>query len=83
VKSPKEPNHSGAHGEFLLLTAQTAVEGELVLRLASLLWRSRRATTMETGLFEIRADHLGGYNQPSQVCPGSGEILSALFGQAG
>ena len=33
--------------------AQSAVERELVLRLASLLWRLRRATTMETGLFEI------------------------------
>jgi hypothetical protein len=32
--------------------AQSAVERELVLRLASLLWRLRRATTMETGLFE-------------------------------
>jgi hypothetical protein len=29
--------------------AQSAVERELVLRLASLLWRLRRATTMETG----------------------------------
>jgi hypothetical protein len=29
-----------------------------MLRLASLLWRLRRATTMETGLFEIQADHL-------------------------
>src|SRR5207248_8750064 len=35
--------------------AQSAVERELVLRLASLLWRIRRATTMETGLFEIQA----------------------------
>src|SRR6516165_9577766 len=33
--------------------AQSTVERELVLRLASLLWRLRRATTMETGLFEI------------------------------
>src|SRR5436190_23771840 len=33
--------------------AQSAVERELVLRLASLLWRIRRATTMETGLFDI------------------------------
>jgi hypothetical protein len=32
--------------------AQAAVERELVLRLVSLLWRLRRATTMETGLFE-------------------------------
>ena len=39
--------------------AQSAVERELVLRLASLLWRLRRATTMETSLFEIQADHLG------------------------
>jgi hypothetical protein len=38
--------------------AQSAVERELVLRLASLLWRIRRATTMETGLFEIQAMHL-------------------------
>ena len=30
---------------------QSAVERELVLRLASLLWRLRRATTMETSLF--------------------------------
>jgi hypothetical protein len=29
--------------------AQSAVERELVLRLASILWRLRRATTMETG----------------------------------
>src|SRR4051812_11107764 len=38
--------------------AQSAVERELVLRLASLLWRIRRATTMETGLFAIQARHL-------------------------
>jgi hypothetical protein len=38
--------------------AQSAVERELVLRLASILWRLRRATTMETGLFEIQATHL-------------------------
>ena len=34
--------------------AESAVERELVLRLASLLWRLRRATTTETGLFEIQ-----------------------------
>jgi hypothetical protein len=38
--------------------AQSAVERELVLRLASLLWRLRRATMMETGLFEIQAEYL-------------------------
>src|SRR6266581_1735812 len=34
--------------------AQSAVERQLVLRLASLLWRLRRATIMETGLFDGR-----------------------------
>jgi hypothetical protein len=38
--------------------AQSAIERELVLRLASLLWRLRRATTIEKGLFEIQANHL-------------------------
>ena len=38
---------------------QTAVERELVLRLASLLWRLRRATAIETGLFQIQED-IGG-----------------------
>ena len=37
---------------------QSAVERELVLRLASLLWRLRRATTIETGLFDMQAEHL-------------------------
>ena len=34
--------------------AQSAVERELVLRLASLLWRLRRATSVETGLLQIQ-----------------------------
>ena len=38
--------------------ARTAVERELVLRLASLLWRLRRATAIESGLFRIQAEHL-------------------------
>ena len=38
--------------------ATTAVERELVLRLASLLWRLRRATAIESGLFEIQAKQL-------------------------
>ena len=32
--------------------AETAVERELVLRLASVLWRLRRATAMETAIFD-------------------------------
>jgi hypothetical protein len=38
--------------------AQSAVERELVLRLASLLWRLRRATAIESGLFKIQARQL-------------------------
>jgi hypothetical protein len=38
--------------------AQTAVERELVLRLASVLWRLRRASAIETGLFEMQARQL-------------------------
>ena len=38
--------------------AQTAVERELVLRLASLLWRLRRATAVETGLLQIQGEIL-------------------------
>jgi hypothetical protein len=36
--------------------AQTAVERELVLRLASLLWRLRRAAAIETGLLQIQSE---------------------------
>jgi hypothetical protein len=38
--------------------ARTAVERELVLRLASLLWRLRRATGIETDLLQIQAEIL-------------------------
>lgn len=43
--------------------ATSAVERELVLRLASLLWRLRRATTIETGLLSIQARHLLQFRQ--------------------
>jgi len=43
--------------------ARTAVERELVLRLASLLWRLRRATAIESGLFKIQARHLLQFRQ--------------------
>jgi hypothetical protein len=59
--------------------AQSAVERELVLRLASLLWRLRRATTIETGLFEIQADHLSNFRKTHQISPASREIVYALF----
>ena len=47
--------------------AQSAVERELVLRLASLLWRLRRATSMETGLFEMQAEQLRDYRQSRRL----------------
>jgi hypothetical protein len=61
--------------------AQSAVERELVLRLASLLWRLRRATTMETGLFEIQAEHLRSYQQTRQLLPHSQDVIRAAFGR--
>jgi hypothetical protein len=59
--------------------AQSTVERELVLRLASILWRLRRATTMETGLFEIQAEHLRHYRQTRQMIPDSRDIIHAVF----
>jgi|SRR5579862_8400453 len=59
--------------------AQSVVERELVLRLASLLWRLRRATTIETGLFEIEARHLS-EGRSHQLSPASREVVRALFG---
>src|SRR6266550_851957 len=46
---------------------QSPVEHELVLRLASLLWRLRRATSIETGLFEIQAAR----GRDSAITPGT------------
>ena len=63
--------------------AQSAVERELVLRLANLLWRLRRATTMETGLFEIQAAHLNSYRQARELLPDSRGVIHAVFGGAG
>ncbi len=62
--------------------AQSAVERELVLRLASLLWRLHRATTIETGLFEIQANHLTETRRGSQLNPASREVVNALFRRA-
>jgi hypothetical protein len=62
--------------------AQSAVERELVLRLASLLWRLRRATTMETGLFEIQAEHLREFRQARSVPPTPREVVYPMFRRA-
>src|SRR5437016_2765573 len=47
--------------------AQSAVERELVLRLASLLWRLRRATAIESGLFKIQAKQLLQFRQQRAI----------------
>ena len=44
--------------------AQSTVERELVLRLASLLWRLRRASAIEAGLFNIHAREAAGRRRP-------------------
>jgi len=62
--------------------AQSAVERELVLRLASILWRLRRATTMETGLFEIQAHHLQNYRENRQLPTDSRDVIHTLFRRA-
>jgi hypothetical protein len=60
---------------------QSAVERQLVLRLASLLWRLRRAATMETGLFEIQADYLREFRRGCQTQPKLKAIIHATFRQ--
>ena len=51
--------------------AETAVERELVLRLASVLWRLRRATGIETAIFESVTAEPGkvehGHSRPALV----------------
>ncbi len=62
--------------------AQSAIERELVLRLASLLWRLRRATTIETGLFDIQASHFPDFRQAAPIDPTSRAIVYEMFGNA-
>ena len=57
--------------------AETAAERELVLRLASILWRLRRATSIETALFELAAEG----RSESDHSP-SGERLGRSAGDA-
>src|ERR1700758_3921591 len=61
--------------------AQSAVERELVLRLASLLWRLRRATAIESGLFEMGAEHLADPTKDRRLAPVPRQIVCAAFGQ--
>ena len=62
--------------------AQSAVERELVLRLASLLWRLRRATAIESGLFKIQAKHLLQFRQTRQAQESRQTIIDAMYRNA-
>ena len=54
--------------------AETAVERELVLRLASVLWRLRRSTLIETALFEVVAE--ASHQQQSESLDQSADPLN-------
>src|SRR6516162_1338757 len=62
--------------------AQSAVERELVLRLASLLWRLRRATAIESGLFKIQAKHLLQFRQRRQAHQEHQKIIDSVYRNA-
>jgi hypothetical protein len=62
--------------------AQSAVEREPVLRLASLLWRLRRATAIESGLFRIQAKHLLQFRRRRQAHRDRQTIIDELYGTA-
>jgi len=59
--------------------AQSAVERELVLRLASILWRLRRATMIETGLFEIETELVRDCRENRRLLPRSPDVIRAIF----
>ena len=54
--------------------AESAVERELVLRLASVLWQSRRAIGIETAIFESVTAEPGKFEHP----PHSGQLATSL-----
>jgi hypothetical protein len=67
--------------------ARTAVERELVLRLASLLWRLRRATLIETELLRIQAEgrdrrssHLTRSRNTASQIPGNASAVQDVQG---
>jgi hypothetical protein len=62
--------------------AQSTVERELVLRLASLLWRLRRATAIESGLFQIQAKHLLQFRRRRQAHQKRRNIIDSIYAVA-
>ena len=62
--------------------AETAVERELVLRLASLLWRLRRATSVETGLLQIQCEASTAPDPAHPELPGEAcDVIEILSGR--
>src|SRR5436309_11272086 len=59
--------------------AQSAVKRGLVLRLASLLWRLRRATAIESGLFKIQAKHLLQFRRRRQAHQEPPKIIDSTY----
>jgi hypothetical protein len=62
--------------------AQSAVERELVLRLASLLWRLRRATAIERGLFKVQAKHLLQFRRQRRAHRERQKVVGAMYRDA-
>jgi hypothetical protein len=62
--------------------AQSAVERELVLRLASLLWRLRRATAIESGLFKFQAKRLLQFRERKQAYQERRRIIESTYRNA-
>jgi hypothetical protein len=72
-----------------IVDPRSALELALVHRLASLLWRLRRACAIETGLFEMQGEIRSarqqiparGFTQPGalQIAPGPTDIAKALM----
>ena len=62
--------------------AQSAVERELVLRLASLLWRLRRATAIESGLFKIQARQLLQFQRTRRTHQQRQNIIDSMYRDA-
>src|SRR5258707_8686619 len=58
--------------------ARTAVERELVLCLASLLWRMRRATGIETDLLQIQAEILSDRRYEYETGDDTGQKLQSV-----
>jgi hypothetical protein len=58
--------------------ATTAVERELTLRVASLLWRLRRASSIETGLFQVQTELSLEKDRMSQAAAGVEGLPSAM-----